>query len=178
MIQIYDKNHPEDASIDGADEFVMTHAYLRPDPVQSPWAAKKAAPPAATKITGGFPADWESQHLNYEREVPGKYDTDLFMKSLVATYAIEGKAADGSKNGQFFMTKATTEAAAHEVVGTHLKMSGAEKDAYVSEHLDKLWSHYDVNKDGYIEVERAAPLLRQMVGEVEANIGLQWAFKS
>ena len=147
---------------------------MRPDPAQSPWAAKPATPPPATKITGGFPADWESQHLNYEREVPDKYNADLFMKSLVATYAIEGKAADGSKNGHFFMTKGTTEAAAQEVVGTHLHLSGEAKDAFVAEHLDKLWPHYDVNKEGYIEVERAAPLLRSMVGEVEANIGLQW----
>ena len=61
----------------------MTQSIFRPDPVQSPWSAAKPKPPAKTAITGGFPADWESQHLNYEREAPAKYDTDLFMKSLV-----------------------------------------------------------------------------------------------
>ena len=174
VIQIYDKNHPEDAAeANEGDEFVMTHAYFRPDPVQSPWSAAAPKKPAPTAITDGFPADWESQHLGYEREAPSKYDTDLFMKSLVTSYAIEGNNGDGTKNGHYFMTKATTEAAAHEVVGTHLKMSGAAKDAYIAEHLDKLWAHYDVNKAGYIEVERAAPLLRTLVGEVEAFIGLQ-----
>ena len=109
--------------------------------------------------------------MNYDREVPAKYDTDLFMKSLVSTYAIEGKGADG-KNGHFFMTKDITKAACNEVVESHLGFKGAKKDTFIGERFDKLWAHYDILKDGYIEVERAAPLIRSLIGEVESQIGL------
>jgi hypothetical protein len=95
------------------------------------------------------------------------------MNSLVSKFAIEGRGEDGAKNGHFFMTKDSTEQVAKEVVETHMHMQGGERDAYIAEHLPKLWAHYDVNKDGYIEVERAPVLLRQLVGEVEANFGLQ-----
>lgn len=144
----------------------------RPDPVKSPFAAKPAPPPPATKITGGFAADYADHHLNYEREVPAKYSDDLFMASLVKKYAIEGKGDDGNKNGHFFMTKDITKAAAQEVVETHLGFKGAKRDAFIAERFDKLWAHHDVLHDGFIEVERAAPLLRSMIGEVESQIGL------
>ena len=94
------------------------------------------------------------------------------MNSIVSKWAIEGKT-DGVKNGHFFMTMDKTAEVCREVVATHLHMTGPEGDAYVSERLAKLWPHYDVNKDGYVEVERIPPLLRQLVGEVEASFGLQ-----
>jgi len=144
----------------------------RPDPRLSPFAAKPEAPPPATKITGGYSADYEAHHLNYEREVPDKYKDDLLMNSLVSKFAIEGKNADGSKNGHFFMTQAKTEEVCKEVVETHLHMTGGERDSYVAERFAKLWPHYDVNGEGFVEVERVPPLLRSLVGEVEANLGL------
>jgi len=110
--------------------------------------------------------------LNYEREVPAKYDTDLFMKSLVSNYAIEGKADDGSKNGKFFMTKDITLAACNEVVETHLGFKGEKKDAFIGQSFDKLWAHYDNLKEGFLDVDRAAVLIRSLVGEVETQIGL------
>lgn len=80
----------------------------RPNPVQSPWAASPSPPPPSTKITGGFAADHAVHHLNYDREVPDKYSDDLFLKSLINKWAIEGKGDDGNKNGHFFMTKDLT----------------------------------------------------------------------
>lgn len=145
----------------------------RPDPTLSPFAATPAPPPPSTKITGGFAADYNKEHLNYDREVPEKYQGDLLMNSIVSKYAIEGRGEDGSKNGKFFMTKDSTETVAKEVVETHMNMQGAARDAYVAEKLAGLWPHYDVNGDGFVEVERVPVLLRQMVGEVEANFGLQ-----
>lgn len=95
------------------------------------------------------------------------------MNSIVSKWAVEGKNADGSKSGHFYMTKDATESVSKEVVETHMHMTGGERDSYVSGHLAKLWPHYDVNNAGYIDVERVPVLLRQMVGEVEANFGLQ-----
>lgn len=145
----------------------------RPDPVLSPFAAKPAAPSPSTKITGGFAADFAKQHLEYEREVPAKYQDDLLMNSLVSKFAIEGRNGDGSKNGHYFMTRDKTDEVCREVVETHMHMGGGDRDAYVDEKLGKLWPHYDVNNDGFVDVERVPPLLRQLIGEVEASIGLQ-----
>ena len=145
----------------------------RPNPVQSPWAASPAPEGPSTKITGGFAADHEKHHLGYEREVPDKYADDLFMKSLITKWSIEGKNGDGSKNGHFFMTKDHVLQAAQEVVQTHLGFTGSKRDAFINERLDKLWAHHDVLKEGFIETDKAAVLLRSMIGEVESQIGLQ-----
>lgn len=144
----------------------------RPDPKLSPFAAKDS-PAAPDTIKDGFAADYSKEHLGYEREVPEKYQGDLLMNSIVSKWAVEGKNADGSKSGHFYMTKDATESVSKEVVETHMHMTGGERDSYVSGHLAKLWPHYDVNNAGYIDVERVPVLLRQMVGEVEANFGLQ-----
>lgn len=81
------------------------------------------------------------------------------MNSLVSKYAIEGKT-NGEKNGHYFMTKDATAAVADEVVQTHIGLKGDDKAKYIAERLDKLWAHYDVNNEGYVEVERIPVLLR------------------
>jgi hypothetical protein len=35
------------------------------------------------------------------------------------------------------------------------------------------WPKYDVNGDGFVDVQRAAVFLRQAIGQVEAAFGLQ-----
>jgi len=39
-------------------------------------------------------------------------------------------------------------------------MKGEENKKFVDTRLDKLWNHYDVLGDGFVEVERVPPLLR------------------
>jgi len=150
----------------------MDHTW-RPDPTLSPFAAKPDAPGPSNKITGGYAADYNKFHLNYDREVPEKYQDDLLMKSLISKWAIEGANADGTKNGKFFMTKDLTADVAKEVVETHMHMSGADRDKYVADKLEALWPHHDVMKEGYVDVEKVPVILRSMVGEVELNLGLQ-----
>ena len=58
------------------------------------------------------------------------------------------------------MTMDKTAEVCKEVVETHMHMAGEQRDAYIAERLAKLWPHYDVNKDGFVEVERIPPLLR------------------
>merc|ERR1719272_1058473 len=60
----------------------------------------------------------------YERKVPEQFATgadDLFMRSMISTYAREVKNGDGEPNGSFSMTEASTRAAAAEVLATHKK---------------------------------------------------------
>lgn len=95
------------------------------------------------------------------------------MKSLIEKWAIESRKEDGTKSGLFYLTKDLTKLAANEVVQTHHKFTQKQTDDYLEEHFDNVWKHYDVNHDGFIEVERVAVLLRTLIGQVEAAFGLQ-----
>ena len=145
----------------------------RPNKVQQPWSAAPDVYVKKSKIDLGFPANYAMDHLGYTREVPAKYQSDLLMKSLIEKWAIESRKDDGTKSGLFYMTKDLTKKAAEEVVESHHKFKGKDRDDYISQHFDKVWAHYDVNHDGFIEVDRVAVLLRTLIGEVEASFGLQ-----
>lgn len=54
------------------------------------------------------------------------------------------------------------------MVETHLGFHGSKRDDFIGERLDKLWNHHDVLHEGFIEVDKAAVLLRSMIGEVES----------
>jgi hypothetical protein len=60
-----------------------------------------------------------------------------------------------------------------EVIGTHYHFTGEKKSNMVKDAMTNLWPRYDVNHDGFIEVQRASVFLRQAVGAVDINIGLQ-----
>ena len=63
------------------------------------------------------PFDHEATY--YERATPARFsaDTDdIFMRSMIEQYAFESKNKDGSPTGTFYMTEATTKAAASEVL--------------------------------------------------------------
>jgi len=51
-------------------------------------------------------------------------------------------------------------------------MKGKEARALVKERFPDLWEHYDVNDDGFMEIERAPMFIRGMIGENEAAAGL------
>ena len=104
----------------------------------------------------------------YERHVPGRFQSgaeegdegDLFMKSMITTYAQEGKNKDGSPNGKFFMTEAQTRAAADEVVNTHAKLDGEGKKKYLDTYFPRTWAHFDVNGAGMVGVEVMPQFMR------------------
>lgn len=83
----------------------VTEEY-RPNPVQSPWAAKAKPGPPATAITGAYnPKDKFASF--YTRTVPERFtkeSDDRLMNSLISNYAVEGKS-NGAPNGKFFLTK-------------------------------------------------------------------------
>jgi hypothetical protein len=97
---------------------------FRPDPVQSPWAAK-SSPSPSTKISGGF-GPHMAGNADYTRTVPALYQEekdDRLMNSLIQNYATEGNTA-GQPNGKFYLTKADAINVADEVARTHLQLSG------------------------------------------------------
>jgi len=88
------------------------------------------------------------------------------MKSLIQNYALEVKSADGKPSGQFFLNKDSAKSASNEVVKTH-----GSNDESLSNNFEDTWNHFDVNKDGLIEVGRMPQFFRYMLGNALA-IGL------
>ena len=85
---------------------------------------------------------------------------DIFMRSMIEQYALEGKNKDGSPNGQFWINEAGARSAASEVLGTHKGMKGEELTKYVSTYFPRSWAHFDVNRVGKIEAIKMPQFMR------------------
>ena len=90
---------------------------------------------------------------------------DIFMRSMIQQYSLEGKNKDGSPNGTFTMTEAAARAAAAEVLHTHKGMSGADLNTYLDTYFPRTWSHFDVNRGGSIEVIKMPQLMRFLASD-------------
>jgi len=83
------------------------------------------------------------------------------MRSVIQNYAVEGKLADGSgPNGEFYLTRSAAEEVSKAVVKQHFGWTGEKNSSFVKSQLEKLWPHIDVLNEGFIDVEKASPLLR------------------
>lgn len=129
---------------------------FRPNPAQSPWAAKGKdgdKSPIDGALTPFHHGMWD-----YERKVPALYDStdkdDLLMRSVISNYALEG-VTDGAPNGKFYLTQPIFYQVGAEVVGTHIGYSGAKLKAYLDEHVPTIFKHLDVNNQGWIIAEKA-----------------------
>ena len=112
----------------------------------------------------------------YERVLPAYLsgsDDDLFMKSVISSYASELKTEEGLPTGQFFMTEASTRAIASSVLSQHKGMKGAELESYLKTYFPRTWNHYDVNKTGYIAAE-VTPLVMRFLAS-DQQLSLQWS---
>jgi len=99
----------------------------------------------------------------YERVTTARFaadSDDIFMRSMIEQYALEGKNKDGSPNGQFWMDEAGARAAASEVLNTHKKLSGAARTNYLRTYFPRTWAHFDVNRTGKIEVIKMPQFMR------------------
>ena len=104
----------------------------------------------------------------YERVPPAQFSgdgDDLFMKSMIMKYSMEGKTeVDGDKggdpNGPFFMDEAATRAAATEVLGTHKGLKGDDLKDYVKTYFPRTLAHFDVNHTGVVGVEVMPQFMR------------------
>jgi hypothetical protein len=99
----------------------------------------------------------------YKRVTPSRFagdEDDIFMRSMIEQYALEGKNKDGSPNGQFWMDEAAARAAASEVLHTHRNLVGKERDEYLNTYFARTWAHFDVNRSGKIEVIKMPQFMR------------------
>ena len=146
---------------------------FRPDPTQSPWAAKKEDP-KVTKITDGFSA--HKDYEGYERVVPAIYDTeadDRLMHSLIKNYATEGKADNGGGNGKFYLTKADALLVAGEIGNTHLGLSGSALDNFVQTTGAQAFDTVDALHEGFIDIMKGPIFCRYVLDEPEVSNALQ-----
>jgi len=114
-------------------------------------------------------------YKTYIRDTPDRFESeadDTLMRSMYDTYATEGMNADGTPNGQFWVTKENAKKAAGEIVGTHLLLLGDAQKKFVDEVFPAAWARYDVNEEGKIEADRMPIFLRHICGNTEACIGM------
>ena len=98
---------------------------------------------------------WENgAHDNgYTREIPERFSEerdDTLMRSLIQNYAIEIKDDKAKPTGHFFFNKEAASNAADEIVKTH----GSNDKSILQNNFEDTWNHFDINKDGLVEVER------------------------
>merc|ERR1712227_26973 len=114
---------------------------------------------SGTWSDGGVYKAWESkddEDSKYNRQLPVHFTTgadDLFMRSMITTYAIEGKTCEEeeestklTKNckptGQFFLDKQGATLAAKEVLATHKGLTGDALKDYLATYFDKAWGNF------------------------------------
>ena len=111
--------------------------------------------------------------LEYIR-VPPAYFTDegddLFMKSMIMTYALEGKNKDGTPNNKFWMNEAQTRAAAAEVLDNNKHMERSARESWINTYFERTWAHFDVNKTGMVEVQVMPQLMRFLASDQQLQL--------
>merc|ERR1711957_1045667 len=110
----------------------------------------------------------------YTRAIPERFSSDsddLFIRSMISSYATEGENKDGSSDGVFTMTDAQAKAAATEVLATHKGLTGAAGEAYLATYFAKAWGHFDVNKTGEIAVVRTPEFMRFLCSDQYMSLG-------
>merc|ERR1719263_1310672 len=93
------------------------------------------------------------------------------MNSMVSNYAREVILGDNA-TGHLFLNHDDARAAANEVLKDHVKQDRrAEEDnslddpnAPTGDRFEEVWNHFDVNKDGLVEVERMPQFFRMLLG--------------
>jgi hypothetical protein len=85
---------------------------------------------------------------------------DIFMRSMIEQYSLEGKNKDGSPNGQFWMDEANARSASSEVLDTHKGLKGAARETYLKTYFPRTWAHFDVNRSGKIEAIKMPQFMR------------------
>ena len=122
-----------------------------------------------------YEAYQDGQHfgkVTYHRVAPAWFTDDaddIFMRSMVMQYALEGKNKDGSPNHKFWMNEAQTKAAASEVLDTNKGMKEG-RDAYLSNYFAKTWAHFDVNSSGMLEVIKMPQFMRFLTSDQDLHL--------
>ena len=119
----------------------------------------------------------------YTRVVPANFagdGDDIFMRSVISTYAQEGSDCDELEDGtlanckptgQFTLNKSGAKALASEVLGTHGGLSGDALKTYLDTYFDKAWGHFDVMQTGSIAAQKGGPLCRFLLSDQRKQLG-------
>ena len=118
------------------------------------------------------------------RATPARYaadSDDIFMRSVVGTYAQEGAECDEDPvtlapvnckpTGVFTLDKSSARALATEVLGTHAGLSGDALSSYLDTYFDKAWGHFDVMQTGSIAADKAGALSRFLLSDQRIQLG-------
>lgn len=139
-----------------------------PGPALEPWMSK---------------SDDEYHEGAYQRVVPANFagdSDDIFMRSVISTYAQEQTECDEDADGEpinckpsgvFTLNKSAAKALAAEVLGTHKGLSGDALSAYLDTYFDKAWGHFDVMQTGSIAVARSGALCRFLLSDQRIQLG-------
>ena len=109
----------------------------------------------------------------YVRDIPSRFTLerdDRLMNSLIGKYARE-VIIDGKKSGQMFCNLADAKSVLSEVIKTHPNMGYTKLEGEID--ADGAFEHFDVNKDGLIEVERMPQFIRYALPNGALDIDLQ-----
>jgi hypothetical protein len=85
---------------------------------------------------------------------------DIFMRSMIEQYSLEGKNKDGSPNGQFWIDEANARAASSEVLDTHRHLTGKAREDYLKTYFPRTFAHFDVNRAGKVEAIKMPQFMR------------------
>ena len=92
--------------------------------------------------------------VEYNRIIPEQYNEESpnrFMYLILTKFALEGKNADGTPNGNFFMDQKQTKRAGKMIVEKYKKLEGKENEDYMKQYFDRTWEHFDVNNDNRLD---------------------------
>ena len=74
------------------------------------------------------------------------------MYQIINNYALEQKTDKGEPSGIFKMDKKATMNAVKSVIAQSKKLQGKELDDYANQYFSRTWEHFDVNKEGKLDV--------------------------
>ena len=74
------------------------------------------------------------------------------MYQIINNYALEQKTDKGDPSGVFKMDKKSTMNAVKSVITQSKKLQGKELDDYANQYFSRTWEHFDVNKEGKLDV--------------------------
>ena len=104
----------------------------------------------------------------YERVTPANFasdNDDIFMRSMIENYALEQKTKEGAPSGKFWMNEAATRAAATEVLQNNVHMNPKDIPKYLDTYFAKAWGHFDVNREGKVEVIKMPQFMRFLASD-------------
>merc|ERR1712178_604063 len=105
-------------------------------------------------------------YRTYMRDIPDRFETesdDTLMRSLYENYATEGADDNQLPNHHFYVKRADAVACAKEVIATHLGIKEeGEANGFITENFDPLWAKYDVNEEGFLDIDRMPAFLRSL----------------